>query len=194
MDFDRAIFLDRDGVILEDNGCALTELDLIPLLGIAEALGLLKAAGYALVLVTNQAVVARGLISEAQLNELHTQLQSMLVTLGAPHLDAIYACPHHPNATDPAYRQICECRKPRPGLLLSAAKEHDIDLSQSFMIGDRFSDIVAGQSAGCKSILVTTGQHLAPPIQSGEKAPLTTKADHVCPDLLSAAHWIINHQ
>jgi len=187
----KAIFLDRDGVLLEDNGYVKTPSELTLLSGVSEALISLKAAGYLLVLVTNQAVVARGLITEAQLTHIHEEMQKMLTAVGSPRLDAIYACPHHPNATDLAYRQICECRKPNPGLLFAAAGAHQIDMPQSFMIGDRASDIIAGQSAGCQTVLVTTGQHLAPPIESSSPIKSDVTADYVCTNLLEAADWIL---
>jgi D-glycero-D-manno-heptose 1,7-bisphosphate phosphatase len=187
----KAIFLDRDGVLLEDNGYVKTPSELTLLSGVSEALISLKAAGYLLVLVTNQAVVARGLITEAQLTLIHEAMQKMLAAVGAPCLDAIYACPHHPNATDLAYRQTCECRKPNPGLLFAAAGVYQIDMAQSFMIGDRVSDIIAGQSAGCQTVLVTTGQHLAPPIESSSPIKSDVTADYVCENLLEAAHWIL---
>jgi D-glycero-D-manno-heptose 1,7-bisphosphate phosphatase len=187
----KAAFLDRDGVLVSDSGVVTDAGQFVLLEGVPEALWRLKRAGYLLLVVTNQAVVARGLISEKGLLRLHDALQDLLVTQGAPKLDAIYACPHHPNANLPEYRLECQCRKPRPGLLLQAAQENNVDLRQSFMIGDRLSDIAAGQRAGCRTILVQTGQHLAAPIQTVD--PLeSTPPDYVEPHLSAAANRMIS--
>jgi len=187
----KAAFLDRDGVLVSDSGLVTEAGQFVLLEGVPEALWLLKRAGFRLIVVTNQAVVARGLISENDLLGLHDALQDLLVAQGAPKLDAIYACPHHPNANLPEYKIECHCRKPRPGLLLQAAKDNDLDLRQSFMIGDRLSDIAAGQSAGCRTILVQTGQHLAAPIQTVD--PLeNTPPDYVEPNLYAAAERMLS--
>lgn len=191
----KAIFLDRDGVLLADKGYVVDTSQIQILPRVPEALTLLKSAGYLLVLVTNQAVVARGLLSESQLTDIHADLQRKLAQSKSPCLDAIYACPHHPNATDPAYRQICDCRKPSPGMLLHALRDHNIDPFQSFMIGDRSSDILAGRSAGCKTVQVLCGRHLDEPIEHGGAMDSTTdkdRADHVCLDLYSATRWILS--
>jgi D-glycero-D-manno-heptose 1,7-bisphosphate phosphatase len=109
----------------------------------------------------------------------HARLGAELAREGAV-VDAFYFCPHHPNATLPAYRVACECRKPRPGMLLAAAAELDLDLAASVMIGDRLSDVAAGQRAGCRAILVESGMHLAPAIQSPDRF------DDVHPDATAA--------
>jgi len=157
-----AIFLDRDGVIVEDVDAILRpdQLTLTP--GAAEALKRAAASGRALVVVTNQPVVARGLVDEDGVRAVHDALDAMLRSYGA-HVDAFYFCPHHPRATIERYRLACECRKPRPGLLTRAASELALDLGASVMVGDRLSDVTAGARAGCKTVLVTTGKHLAPP-------------------------------
>jgi D-glycero-D-manno-heptose 1,7-bisphosphate phosphatase len=191
----KAVFLDRDGVLLVDNGYLVDASQIQILPRVPKALTLLKSAGYLLVLVTNQAVVARGLLSEGQLKDIHSELQEMLMRSQSPRLDAIYACPHHPKATDPVYRQICECRKPSPGMLLDALRVFNIDPSQSFMIGDRGSDILAGKGAGCKTVQVLCGRHLDAPIEQGkgrESTDSSPSADHICSDLYGAALWIIS--
>jgi D-glycero-D-manno-heptose 1,7-bisphosphate phosphatase len=134
--------------------------------------------------VTNQAVVARGVTSEDGVRAQHADLGRALALRGAT-IDAFYFCPHHPSATLLTYRRVCECRKPRPGMLLEAAREWDVDLAASVMIGDRLSDVAAGKRAGCRAGLVTTGQHGAPPIESPE-AYEDVIPDFVADDLLSA--------
>jgi D-glycero-D-manno-heptose 1,7-bisphosphate phosphatase len=188
----RAAFLDRDGVLVCDSGLITEAGQFVLLEGVPDALWLLKRAGFRLIVVTNQAVVARGLISERGLLVLHDAMQDFLMSQGAPRLDAIYACPHHPNASLPEYRHECQCRKPRPGLLLQAAQENDLDLRQSFMIGDRLTDIAAGQRAGCGTILVQTGQHLAAPIQTVDNLENTLPPDYVEPHLYAAAERMIS--
>jgi D-glycero-D-manno-heptose 1,7-bisphosphate phosphatase len=188
----KAAFLDRDGVLVADSGVVTDAGQFLLLEGVPEALWLLKRAGYLLIVVTNQAVVARGLLSEKALSALHDSLQGLLATHGAPPIDAVYACPHHPNATLPEYRLECQCRKPRPGMLLQAASENSVNLHQSFMIGDRLSDIAAGQRAGCRTILVQTGQHLAAPIQTVDSLENTAPPDYVEPHLYAAAKRMIS--
>jgi D-glycero-D-manno-heptose 1,7-bisphosphate phosphatase len=186
-----AVFLDRDGVLIEDVHL-LTKIEQINILpGVAEALIKLKSAGFLLVVISNQTVVSRGLLSETGVHAINQRIQELLGSKMGPVFDAVYICPHHPNATLAKYRVNCECRKPRPGLFLKAAKEHSIDLSKSFAVGDRITDIIAGAKAGCRTILVETGQHSAPPIQTVEPLDVSVKPDQICPDLLSAVDWIL---
>lgn len=160
----RAFFLDRDGVLIEDVDLLTrpTEIRIVP--GVVEALQAIEAQGYLSVVVTNQTVVARGLVGESDLDALHGHLREELVHAGAPLLSAFYVCPHHPHADVAQYRLDCTCRKPKPGLLERASEEMGIDLSKSFMVGDRLSDVAAGKSAGCTTVLVESGAHDAPPI------------------------------
>ncbi|MEN6494375.1 MAG: HAD family hydrolase [Thermoguttaceae bacterium] len=185
-----AIFLDRDGVLVEDNGI-LTEATQLRLLeGVGPSLWRFRNAGFLLVVVTNQSVVARGMLAEAELDAIHAELQRMLKASGGPALDAIYFCPHHPEATVPDYRVTCDCRKPRPGLLLRAAEDLGIDLAASFMLGDRMTDVIAGARAGCRTVLVESPQSQMPPIVTAE--PLDGwKPDHSCTGLPEAADWIL---
>lgn len=187
----RAVFLDRDGVIVEDVGYVTQPGQLRLLPGVPGALARLKAAGFHLFMATNQAVVARGMVTEEELVAIHDRISALLREAGGPGLDANYACPHHPDATLPTYRLDCSCRKPKPGLLLRGAEEHRIDLSASFMVGDRLTDVAAGASAGCRTILVQTGQHDAPLIQTAEPWDTTVQPTHTCPDLPAAADWIL---
>jgi D-glycero-D-manno-heptose 1,7-bisphosphate phosphatase len=108
------------------------------------------------IVVSNQAGIARGYFDEDAVNRLHKHLQNELKSFGTA-IDAFYFCPHHPELGLGAYKVVCECRKGAPGMLLQAAREHDIDLEQSFMVGDKLADIEAGRRAGCRSVLVLTG-------------------------------------
>lgn len=161
----KAVFLDRDGVLVHDRGIVTQRNQLLVMERVPEALLMLKRQGYLLIVVTNQAVVARGLLSLKDLDSIHQYMEKLLLEQGAPALDAIYCCPHHPNANVKDFRLICACRKPKPGMLMKAALDLEIDLRKSYMIGDRLSDILAGQLAGCHTFLVKTGQHLASPIE-----------------------------
>jgi D-glycero-D-manno-heptose 1,7-bisphosphate phosphatase len=179
-----AVFLDRDGVIVRDvdqvlNADALEIYD-----GVVAALAEARARGYAVVVITNQPVVARGLVTEEEIDAIHAVLQARL----GGGIDAFYVCPHHPNATLERYRVACECRKPRPGLLLRAARELEIDLQRSVMIGDRASDVAAGARAGTQTVLLTTGMHTAPAIESPD-GPLDVRPGRTCVDLGAALSW-----
>jgi D-glycero-D-manno-heptose 1,7-bisphosphate phosphatase len=187
----RAVFLDRDGVLIQDNGL-LTRLGDVRLIqGVSRALGQLKARGFLLIVVSNQAAVARGLLSEQDVKELQAEISRMLIKAGAPTFDGFYFCPHHPQATLSAYRTVCECRKPRPGLLLRASREHDVSLLESFMIGDRITDIVAGMRAGCRTILVESGAHEEPVIETFEAIDVTVQPDLRCTSIVEAVAWIL---
>jgi D-glycero-D-manno-heptose 1,7-bisphosphate phosphatase len=151
-----AVFLDRDGVVIEDShylGDA-SRVRLVP--GACEAIAALSRAGFIVVIVTNQSGVARGLFSIDSIEQVHAHLSHLLRGFGA-RVDAYRYCPHHPEAELLEYRLECECRKPRPGMLLGAAAELGISLSTSWMIGDRVTDLEAGAAAGCRTVLVRTG-------------------------------------
>jgi D-glycero-D-manno-heptose 1,7-bisphosphate phosphatase len=157
-----AIFLDRDGTINKYVGFLrnIDEFELLP--GAAEAIKLINQSGYLAIVVTNQPVIARGEVSWEELHEIHRKMQTLLGKEGA-YLDGIYICPHHPdkgfNGERPEYKFDCDCRKPKPGLLLQAAQDFNIDLSQSIMIGDSERDVEAGKNAGCKeSYLIGTNE------------------------------------
>ena len=154
----KAIFLDRDGTINQYVGF-LRNIDDFELIdGVAEAIKKINQSSYLAIVVTNQPVIARGEVSWEELNEIHKKMDTLLGKCGA-YIDGIYICPHHPDkgfeGERPEYKFDCDCRKPKPGLLLQAANDFNIDLSQSIMIGDSERDVEAGKSAGCKdSILV----------------------------------------
>lgn len=189
---DRAFFLDRDGVLVEDVDL-LTDASQIRILpGVVEGLQAIHEHGYLSVVITNQTVIARGLIDEAELDRLHDHLREQLVQAGAPNVSAFYVCPHHPHADVVRYRVECTCRKPKPGLLERASNEMGIDLSMSFMIGDRLSDVAAGKRAGCTTALVESGAHRAPRIvgMSAEALP----PDHRFADLREAVDGLLRGQ
>jgi len=185
------VFLDRDGVLVDDRGFLLRAEQIRLLAGVPAALGRLKAAGMFLAAVSNQAAVARGLLDEGRLAELNGLIVERIAALGGPRLDAVYCCPHHPQADLPEYRVACACRKPRPGMILRAAAEHGLDLGASFLVGDRMTDIAAGAAAGCRTVLVACGRHDAPPIVTLDPIDPACRPDHVCRDLEEASAWIL---
>lgn len=147
-----AAFLDRDGVLNVDHGYVhrLDELDLVP--GAAEAVRLMNDAGYLVIVVTNQSGVARGRYSENDVRRFNDELAKRLAAEGA-RIDAFYYCPHHPEGTIARYRLACDCRKPRPGMLVQAARDFDIDRGRSFLIGDRHGDSEAAAAFGIRGVL-----------------------------------------
>jgi len=174
-----AVFLDRDGVILElvDYLHRTEDLRLIP--GMGEALSALNRAGMLVIVITNQSGVARGILSEDELHELHKFMEAQLAEYSA-RLDAIYYCPHHPDQGQPPYRRACNCRKPAPGMILRAAEEMNINLAGSTFIGDTLTDMTAAQKAGVGStVLVLTGHGSAEyaALQSSNTAPTSTALD-----------------
>ena len=153
----KAIFLDRDGTINKYVGF-LRDIDDFELIdGVSEAIRKINESGYLVIVATNQPVIARGEVSFDELEEIHNKMETLLGKDGA-YLDAIYYCPHHPNkgyeGERPELKIDCDCRKPKPGMILKAAKDFNIDLTKSWMIGDSESDIKAGINAGCKAVLI----------------------------------------
>lgn len=151
----KAVFLDRDGTINQYVGFlrGIDEFALID--GVAEAIKIINQSGYLAIVVTNQPVIARGEVTCEQLDEIHNKMETLLGLIGA-YVDAIYYCPHHPHSgyegEIPELKFECECRKPKPGMLIEAARDFNIDLSQSWMIGDGENDVQAGIAAGCKAV------------------------------------------
>ena len=154
----KCVFLDRDGTLNRYVGFLrdIDQLELLP--GTAEAIRKINESGYLAIVVTNQPVIARGEVTFEQLQEIHNKLETLLGQEGA-YVDAIYFCPHHPHkgyaGEVPELKIDCECRKPKAGMLLQAAKDFHIDLSASYMVGDSENDVLCGINAGCKSILLT---------------------------------------
>lgn len=149
----KAIFLDRDGTINKYVGFLRNINDFELIDGVPEAIRKINASGYLCIVVTNQPVIARGEVSLEELQEIHNKMETLLGQEGA-YVDAIYYCPHHPDkgfeGERPEYKMECECRKPKPGMLLAAAKDFNIDLSSSYMVGDGKNDMEAGLAAGCQ--------------------------------------------
>ena len=176
-------FIDRDGVINEelDYVHRIEDFHLLP--GVIDGLRLLREHGFALVVVTNQAGIARGLYTEADYQALTAHMKALLEAQGAP-LAGVYHCPHHPTAGVGAYRIDCSCRKPRPGMLLQAAQDLGLDLSRSVIVGDKHSDLQAGRAAGLSACVLVESGH-AP------SAKARAMADHTSANLLEAARWIV---
>ncbi|MFX1311017.1 MAG: D-glycero-beta-D-manno-heptose 1,7-bisphosphate 7-phosphatase [Promethearchaeota archaeon] len=147
----KAIFLDRDGVINKEISYLSDPQDFEFIEGSIEALKILKQKGFLLIIITNQAGIARGYFTEEILNKIHDKMISILKH-NKIELDSIYYCPHHPDFTGP-----CNCRKPKPGMILKATLKYNLDLSESFMVGDTLNDIETGKAAHCKTVLVLTG-------------------------------------
>ena len=183
----RAVFLDRDGTINEDTGYIDDIRKFTLLSGVPRAVKLLNKARFKVIVVTNQSGVARGFFTEDTVREINTRMQQMLYQKSAI-IDAVYFCPHHPEAGRWPYKRICDCRKPKPGLLKKAAREHNIDLFSSYMIGDDVRDIEAGYSAGCRTILLLTKQRISSP---GVLKNAPVKPDYVAEDLCEAVRWIL---
>jgi D,D-heptose 1,7-bisphosphate phosphatase len=182
-----AIFLDRDGTINEEVSYITRPEQLKLLPGVAEAIRLMRAAGYRIVVITNQPVIARGDCSTDELLRIHDHMEMELSREGA-FLDGIYYCPHHPDkgfAGERAELKIeCECRKPHSGLLRRATKELNIDLPASWLIGDRTGDIQTAYNCGIRSILLRTGC-------GGRDQRYATAPDYIFDDLLAAAHFVV---
>jgi D-glycero-D-manno-heptose 1,7-bisphosphate phosphatase len=183
-----AVFLDRDGTINEEVGYLSSAKDLRLIPGAVEAIRLLNQHGLKAVVVSNQSGVARGYLSEAQVREINRRLEEVLGEEGA-YLDGIYFCPHHPEVGEPPYRVVCDCRKPKAGMLLKAAADLGLDLCCSYVIGDHVSDVVLGKTMGLKSILLLSGhgRKEMQRISSGEAMP----PDAVCTDLREAVQWVL---
>ena len=179
----RAVFVDRDGVIIEDGDYVhrIEDLRLIP--GAVEALKELAAAGFLIIIVTNQAGIARGYFTEEDYHVFSNHFISILEK-GGVKICGVYYCPHHPTEGVGRYRVDCLCRKPRTGMLQRAANEHGIAPEASWLIGDKTSDIKAGSDFGSKTILVRTGY-------GGKDGQSTDEPDYIAADLLDAAHLIL---
>jgi D-glycero-D-manno-heptose 1,7-bisphosphate phosphatase len=178
-----AVFLDRDGTINAEQGYLYRVEECRFLPGVKEAVKRLNGAGFLVVVVTNQSGIARGYYSEADLEKLHQYMENEFAVAGA-RIDGWYYCPHHPDFPDDS--EVCDCRKPLPGMLLAAAEELGIDLSSSWMVGDKSADVEAGIAAGCKPILVRTGYGAVETALAPEGVPAVD-------DLFSAVDHILNN-
>jgi histidinol-phosphate phosphatase family protein len=172
----RAVFLDRDGTIAKDVHYCRRAEDFHILPRVPQAIRLLNQHGFKVVVITNQSGIARGYFTEETLSRIHDRMKSDLQQDGAS-IDAIYVCPHHPD-------DECECRKPKPALLLRAAREIGIALDRSYMVGDDVKDVQAGRAAGCRTVWLTVD----PAQQAHGASPLS---HHVAADLFEAVEWLL---
>lgn len=181
----KAVFLDRDGTINKevDNLKDISQLRLLP--NVAQAIRKFSQNHFLVIMITNQPVVARGWITEKQLEKIHLVLMARLGKKGA-RIDAIYYCPHHPNANLKKYKKNCPDRKPNIGLINKAAKDFNISLKDSFLIGDSTTDIKTANNADIKNILVKTGY-------AGKDKKFDVSADYTAKDLLEAVSIICKH-
>jgi len=182
-----AVFLDRDGTVIKEVGYlnSLSKVELLP--GVPKALAVLHDAGFKLFIVTNQSGVARGLFTESFVRETHELLFNMLKERGC-FLDGFYYCPHHPTEGKPPYVGECNCRKPKPGMVLQAAYEHNLDLTRSWIIGDKKSDILTAKNIGMKAVLVLTGYGRAVAAELEKEGDVGVP---VCRDMEEAAKIIL---
>ncbi|HYN84106.1 MAG TPA: HAD family hydrolase [Pyrinomonadaceae bacterium] len=183
-----AVFIDRDGTISEEVGYVNHPSRFRVFPYAADAVRLLNDAGLLAVLVTNQAGVARGYFAEEMIGAVHERLRAELERGGA-RLDAVYYCPHHPSVGEPPYRLDCDCRKPRPGLIRRAARELGVDLAASWMVGDRYSDVVLARNAGVRAAFVLSGYGLGE--WEHQRAAWEHEPDLVAEDLLDAVRRIV---
>ena len=176
----RAVFLDRDGVLNRDSDDFIRTVDEVEMLpGVPEAVRRLNDAGFLTVVITNQSGIARGFFTEEALSQIHRNLIPQVESAGGK-ISAVYYCPHIP-------QDGCNCRKPLPGMLEQAAREHNIDLAASYLVGDRPEDMACGNSVGARTILVLTGKSL-----SFDPARFTCRPHHVAMGLPEAAAWILS--
>ena len=180
-----AIFLDKDGTLVED-----VPYNVDPALirlgrGAVDGLRMLHGAGYPLIVISNQSGVARGYFAETALGAVEAQLRELLGEAGVP-LAGFYYCPHHPEGSVARYAVVCDCRKPLPGLIVRAAREHGVDLARSWFIGDILHDVEAAHRAGCRAVLLDNGHET-----EWEVSPSRTP-DVVVPDLAEAARAIVS--
>jgi D-glycero-D-manno-heptose 1,7-bisphosphate phosphatase len=183
-----AVFIDRDGTLTEEVGYVNHPARLRLLPRSAEAVRRLNAAGVAAVVVSNQAGLARGYFSKDVLEAVNQRLVELLGHEGA-RLDGCYMCPHHPTEGDPPFRADCDCRKPRPGLLVRAAADLDLDLAASVVVGDKPTDVYAASPVGARSVLVLTGYGLGE--WEYRREHFRVQPDHVAGDLLDAVEWVL---
>lgn len=181
-----AVFLDRDGTLIEEVGYLdrPERVQLYP--WSVDAIRALNRAGLRVVMVTNQSGVARGFFTEAVVDAVHAHIRALLAEGGA-HLDAYYYCPHHPDGRIPEYSRVCDCRKPGRALVDRAISEFDIDPAQSFAVGDRWFDVGLAQTVGARGVLVRTGYGA----DEEQRPQAGLRADAVVNNLVEATAWIL---
>ena len=185
---DVAIFIDRDGTISEEVGYVnhLSRYRVYP--WAAQAILNFNRAGLKVIVVTNQAGVARGYFTEELVKQVHEKLRQEMAFANA-HFDAIYYCPHHPSIGEPPYRKSCNCRKPKMGMLQKAVEEFGVDLSKSFVVGDRYGDIELAHNAGTRSVFVLSGYGMGE--YEFQRQRWSLQPDWIVQDLLEASHVIL---
>lgn len=183
-----AIFIDRDGTLSHEVGYVNHVSRFRPFAYAVDAVRLVNRSPFAAVLVTNQAGVARGYFPESLVGDVHASLRETLAAGGAA-LDGIYYCPHHPSAGEPPYRRDCDCRKPRPGLLHRAAADLDLDLTRSYVIGDRHGDLQLAWKVGARGVLVKSGYGLGELVYHAPGWP--RQPDLVAENLLEAVARVL---
>ncbi|MDY6855206.1 MAG: HAD family hydrolase [Thermodesulfobacteriota bacterium] len=184
-----AVFMDRDGTIIDELGYLKDPNDLNIIPGAVDAIRLINRAQMKAVIVTNQSGVARGYLSEEILGNIHQRLLERLMKKDA-YIDAIYYCPHHPNEGDLRYRKTCNCRKPYPGMLDMAAKDLKVDLERSYVIGDKIIDMRLAHRVGAKGVLVLTG-YGKNEVKLIDDA-LKSRPHCIAEDILKAVDWILS--
>jgi D,D-heptose 1,7-bisphosphate phosphatase len=180
------VFLDRDGTLLEEANY-VAELDRLIFFPFAiDAVRLLNRAGFAVVVVTNQAGIARGIVEESFVAKAHAVMTERLAEGGA-RVDGYYYCPHHPQGIVEQYRRVCDCRKPQPGMLTRAADDLGLDLTASVVVGDKLQDVEAGRAVGARGVLVRTGYG-----RKQEALPnRRVQPDAIADNLVGAVSWIL---
>jgi len=186
-----AVFFDRDGTINEEVGYldSMDKLQIIP--AAFEAIRLINSSAMKVIVITNQSGVARGIFTEEFVNSVNARIQADLKKQKAV-VDGFYYCPHHPTDGRGVYLQKCNCRKPAPGMVLAAAGAFNIDLAQSYLVGDTFRDIQTAKNTGIKAVLVKTGYGNESLQQAGsDTVTQENKPDFIAEDILDAVHWIL---
>lgn len=181
------VFLDRDGTINEDSGYVGDPKEVVLIPGAASAIRRLNDLRIKVMVVTNQAGVARGYYSEEDVRRTNEHIAELLAREGA-RVDGFYYCPHHKEGTVPRYRIPCACRKPQPGMLLRAASDFGVDLGRSYIVGDALTDMSAGAQVGAKKVLVLTGHGRETLAQNTEEQ--SVQVEYVAQDLSDAVRWI----
>lgn len=183
----KAIFLDKDGTLIPDIPYNVDPALITLNTDVAEGLERLKDEGYLFIIISNQAGVARGIFNEHKLHAVEQRMQELLATINIP-LSGFYYCPHHPDGIAKGYNIECNCRKPHPGMILQAAKDHQINLEESWMVGDILNDVEAGNRAGCKTIMINNGNET-----EWIAGPMRTPT-YICSSINQAAEDILTTQ
>ena len=182
-----AVFLDRDGTLIEEVAGHLDRLDQIaPFPWTADALRLLNRAGFTTIVITNQSAVGRGLVTEDFVHRVHAALDARLAA-GRARIDRYYFCPHHPHLATASYRQRCRCRKPGPAMIEQACADLGLDPARSWTVGDTWIDVACGRAAGTRGILLKTGHG----VREAANPPDGARADAILDNLMEAVAWIL---